>query len=68
MTRHIISLPPHFVQVAGRNGESREDKKRIYQQYVQAYIAKAYPDKELKEIKGQTAIVVPKEGGGGASY
>ncbi len=64
MVRHIIPLPLHFAQVAGRNGETREDKKRIYQRYVQAYIEKAHPDKQLKEIKGHTAIVVPKEGGG----
>ncbi|MDZ5782080.1 hypothetical protein [Marinococcus luteus] len=61
MVRHIIRLPPHFAQIAGRNGESREDKKRIYQQYVQAYAESLYPDKKLKEIRGPAAVVVPKE-------
>ena len=63
MVRHHIPLPPHFAQIAGRNGSTREDKKRIYQQYVRAYIQKAHPDKKLTEINGQTAVVVPKEGG-----
>ena len=59
MIRHVISIPPHFAQVAGRNGETREDKKRIYQRYVEAYVERQ--GMEVLKIKKDYAICKKKE-------
>lgn len=36
--------------------ENRNERKELFQRYVECYLAKSYPEYELKDIKGMTAI------------